>query len=133
VKKRRMIMKTVKIYDQEFKVKYGFEGSEQDPYAYTEISYTEKQIIIHLGLNFFIKKGRKLVRNLNEEQAEEIFKNETGVSIEDVLYKSLERPICPVCENSDTEAAYGMPGETLFICLNCNLIVGCEVNEYETK
>jgi hypothetical protein len=108
-------------------IEYGSEGPYWDPYGYTEYClYEEKEhygllvsekVVLHLGLDSWIKKNGQL---LVEEDCEQLWEKMTKLSLknfEDYEHRAHSEPrVCPVCGSKKKEYSSGYPGETFVYC-----------------
>jgi len=109
-------------------IKHGSEGPRHDPYSYTEITVTRESgatVCIHFGLIEWIEVNG--IRSDTEYKvASEIFEEHAGISIE-VAQKTYERQAttCGECGGTDLREQPGFPGETLYFCRRCDVVVHC--------
>lgn len=117
------------------KLKTGSEGPRHDPYGYTEITVDRQDgrvVTLHSGLAYWCKvylNGKLVLTFDNEQTIEKMFTRFAGISshkAEEIYYA--RRTICDKCGCNDCHTVNGYPGETLYICNNCDEIVTCDFN-----
>ena len=119
-------------------LKTGTEGPRHDPYGYSEWIFVRrgKKAILHEGLSEWVSiDGQKntnreicLMEGKDSEIAARLmFEKEVGVSLK-TLEKVIHRPK-RCCNKPRITSSPGYPGETLYICANCENIVGGSFNE----
>lgn len=117
-------------------IETGSEGPAHDPYGWTEITVTRPNgvcVTIHQGLMCWLRTPEGVQVEFNENDPERlvrIFETYAGVT-PDVAVRAYERyrTMCRKCGSREQEATAGYPGETLYVCVNCNTVVDCTFDE----
>lgn len=135
---------TIRTPSRVFHVCTGTEGPRHDPYSYTEYTIERKghaSVTYHCGLGEWISMGkRRLGRLPNKaelalpwQDCERAFSRRlratfarysgglTPEQLEDCHRRIRSR--CNACGCRHTKAERGYPGETLYVCVQCNNVV----------
>jgi hypothetical protein len=117
-------------------IESGTEGPAHDPYGWMEITVTRPNgvnVTIHDGLMCWLRTPEGVQVEFREDDPERlvrIFERYAGVT-PDVAVRAYQRytTMCRKCGGRSQEAVAGFPGETIYLCCNCNAVVNTTFNE----
>lgn len=115
---------------RQIEVRQGSEGPSYDPYGFIEIvchltiDQKKCRVVNHSGLGNWLEVNGE---RIDTEFPEEAFELIVGMSPKAVAAAHSRRQHrCPKCCSRQIESAEGYPGETLYICVKCGTIIGCD-------
>lgn len=106
----------------------GSEGPREDPYHWTELTVRRGalEVTLHVGLGDWVRVNGADLESLDPERAFADLVGYTPRQLEGFLQKARSR--CRACGGRRLAPTAGYPGETLYICVDCDSVAHASFN-----